>query len=141
MYFPRGGSAHVARSMAHELPAHGWDITIVSGVFDKKKLLFYVANRAHHSDVGGMSPGSMPLAEEIYQEGLRIPPIKLMSSGKINRDVFEGVAGAIYRTMARDASLTKFFDSIGAALYGGQPPRGNRATHRPIDAARVCSRQ
>jgi len=33
------------------------------------------------------------------------------------------------------------FDSIGAALYGGQPPRGNRATHRPMDAARVCSRQ
>ncbi len=46
------------------------DITLVSGVFSKKKLLFYVACRAHHSDVGGMTPGSMPLAEEIYQEDL-----------------------------------------------------------------------
>src|SRR3954454_21188534 len=64
------------------------DITLVSGVFQKGKLLFYVASRAHHSDVGGMSPGSMPLAEEIYQEGLRIPPIKLMSAGKINKDVW-----------------------------------------------------
>src|SRR5439155_11796584 len=62
------------------------DITLVSGVFSKKQLLFYVACRAHHSDIGGMSPGSMPLAEEIYQEGLRIPPIKLMSGGKINPD-------------------------------------------------------
>ena len=61
------------------------DITLVSGVFSKKKLLFYVACRAHQSDIGGMSPGSMPLAEEIYQEGLRIPPVNLMSNGKINR--------------------------------------------------------
>ena len=53
------------------------DITLVSGVFSKKKLLFFVATRAHQSDIGGMSPGSMPLAEEIYQEGLRIPPVKL----------------------------------------------------------------
>jgi N-methylhydantoinase B len=64
------------------------DITLVSGVFDRKRLLFYVACRAHHSDVGGMTPGSMPLAQEIYQEGLRIPPIKLMSAGKINRDIW-----------------------------------------------------
>jgi N-methylhydantoinase B len=65
------------------------DITAVSAVFDKTKLRFYVASRAHHSDVGGMSPGSMPLAEEIYQEGLRIPPVKLMSGGAINRDVWD----------------------------------------------------
>src|SRR5213594_2294075 len=66
------------------------DITAVSGVFEKNKTLrFYVASRAHHSDVGGMSPGSMPLAEEIYQEGLRIPPVKLMSAGAINRDVWD----------------------------------------------------
>src|SRR5215470_18020974 len=67
------------------------DITLVSGVFLKKRLLFYVASRAHQSDIGGMAPGSMPLAEEIYQEGLRIPPVKLMSHGVINRDVWEMV--------------------------------------------------
>src|SRR5881394_2212496 len=61
------------------------DITMVSGVFSKNRLLFYVASRAHQSDIGGMTPGSMPLAEEIYQEGLRIPPVKIMSAGKINR--------------------------------------------------------
>jgi N-methylhydantoinase B len=39
---------------------------------------FFVASRAHHADVGGMSPGSMPLSTEIYQEGIIIPPIKLV---------------------------------------------------------------
>jgi len=48
---------------------------------------FYVANRAHHADVGGMSPGSMPLAREIYQEGLRIPPVMLMRRGEVQNDV------------------------------------------------------
>src|SRR3989441_3275972 len=65
------------------------DVTLVSGVFSKNKLLFYVASRAHQSDIGGMSPGSMPLAEEIYQEGLRIPPVKLMQKGLLNRDVWD----------------------------------------------------
>ncbi|MBM3757922.1 MAG: hydantoinase B/oxoprolinase family protein [Acidobacteria bacterium] len=62
------------------------DITAVAGVFAKhsKKPAFYVASRAHHADVGGMSPGSMPLAREIYQEGLRIPPIKLIRGGAMD---------------------------------------------------------
>ncbi len=61
------------------------DITAVSGVFHGKSKTaeFYVANRAHHADVGGMSPGSMPLAREIYQEGLRIPPVLLMRGGEV----------------------------------------------------------
>ena len=61
------------------------DITFISPVFIHKKLAFFVANRAHHSDVGGMTPGSMPLATEIYQEGLIIPPLKLVKRGKLNK--------------------------------------------------------
>jgi len=48
---------------------------------------FYVASRAHHADVGGAYPGSMGLCREIYQEGVRIPPVKLMPGGVMNRDV------------------------------------------------------
>src|SRR5215208_3653679 len=44
--------------------------------------LFYVANGANHSDIGGASPGSMGQADEIYQEGLRIPPVRLMIRGR-----------------------------------------------------------
>ena len=68
------------------------DITLVSPIFvDGRKglnLLGFVANRAHHADIGGMSAGSMPLAEELYQEGLIIPPLKLVQGGTINQDVW-----------------------------------------------------
>jgi N-methylhydantoinase B len=81
------------------------DITLVSGVFSKRELLFYVASRAHQSDVGGMSAGSMPLAEEIYQEGLRIPPVKLMSGGRINRDVWDLVLFNVRTPHEREGDL------------------------------------
>jgi N-methylhydantoinase B len=69
------------------------DITLISPVFvnlptEKKSHLFgFVASRAHHADVGGMTPGSMPIAREIFQEGLIIPPIRLVRSGEINQSV------------------------------------------------------
>lgn len=48
---------------------------------------FFVASRAHHADVGGMTPGSLPLSTEIYQEGIIIPPVKLYRAGVLNEDV------------------------------------------------------
>jgi N-methylhydantoinase B len=48
---------------------------------------FYVASRAHHADVGGTYPGSMGLCREIYQEGLRIPPVRIMRAGLMQREV------------------------------------------------------
>lgn len=64
--------------------SHLPDITMVSPVFVKQRLLFFVASRAHHADVGGMSPGSLPLSTELYQEGVIIPPIKLLAGGQRN---------------------------------------------------------
>jgi len=81
------------------------DITLVSGVFDGKILRFYVASRAHHSDVGGMSPGSMPVAEEIYQEGLRIPPVHLMTRGVMNKDVLDLILLNVRTPMEREGDL------------------------------------
>src|SRR5213594_3804056 len=76
----------------YEGGTHLPDVTLVSPVFGpsagRPELLFYVANRAHHSDIGGMTAGSMPLATEIFQEGLRIPPIKIVASGRRCDDVF-----------------------------------------------------
>ncbi|HPV08058.1 MAG TPA: hydantoinase B/oxoprolinase family protein, partial [Aggregatilineales bacterium] len=62
------------------------DITLVSPVFapGEPGPSFFVASRAHHADVGGMSPGSMPLSTELYQEGIIIPPIKLVEGGRVN---------------------------------------------------------
>ncbi len=63
------------------------DITLVSPVYRKgtRRPLFYVANRAHHADVGGITAGSMPIARHIDEEGVRIPPRKLRRRGKIDR--------------------------------------------------------
>lgn len=69
--------------------SHLPDITLIAPIFipdeEKPRLIGFAANRAHHADVGGMSPGSMPLASEIYQEGIIIPPIKLWEGGQPNR--------------------------------------------------------
>src|SRR5215470_5389771 len=72
------------------------DITLVAPVFlssgkAKKRgaqPAFYVASRAHHADVGGTYAGSMGTCREIYQEGIRIPPIKLIEAGRLQQDVF-----------------------------------------------------
>lgn len=68
--------------------SHLPDITLISPIFVEGEaepvLIGFAANRAHHADVGGMSPGSMPLATEIYQEGLILPPIKLWGAGDVN---------------------------------------------------------
>jgi N-methylhydantoinase B/oxoprolinase/acetone carboxylase alpha subunit len=83
------------------------DITAVSGVFlgKNRKADYYVASRAHHSDVGGMSPGSMPLAREIYQEGLRIPPVLLMRGGQVQRDVMELILANVRTPEEREGDL------------------------------------
>ena len=83
------------------------DITAVSGVFTgtRKSADFYVASRAHHADVGGMSPGSMPLAREIYQEGIRIPPVLLMKAGKVQRDVMQIVLANVRTPEEREGDL------------------------------------
>ncbi|VAW30784.1 N-methylhydantoinase B [hydrothermal vent metagenome] len=50
---------------------------------------FFIASRAHHADVGGMSPGSMPLSTELFQEGIIIPPIKLVAARQRNDAVWQ----------------------------------------------------
>jgi len=65
------------------------DITMISPVFVAEKLFALVANRAHHSDVGGISPGSMPLSTDLFQEGVVIPPLKLVQSGALKQDVWD----------------------------------------------------
>ena len=61
------------------------DVTIIYPVFRDGRLIFFPAVRAHWADVGGMVPGSMSgKATEIYQEGVRIPPLKIQEGGRIN---------------------------------------------------------
>lgn len=64
------------------------DITLIQPIFSDDNLLAFAATRAHHNDIGGSAPGSMSLANTIFQEGLRIPPVKLYEAGNMNEDVF-----------------------------------------------------
>jgi N-methylhydantoinase B len=60
------------------------DVTVIAPVYIKNKVLGFVANRAHHADIGAEQPGSMPLSTSLQQEGLVIQPLKLVERGVIN---------------------------------------------------------
>ncbi|MBI3469996.1 MAG: hydantoinase B/oxoprolinase family protein [Candidatus Solibacter usitatus] len=81
------------------------DITAVSPVFLGRRPVYYLANRAHHADVGGMSPGSMPLAREIYQEGIRIPPVLLVRGGVLDRELLRLVLANVRTPEEREGDL------------------------------------
>ncbi|MCA9927233.1 MAG: hydantoinase B/oxoprolinase family protein [Anaerolineales bacterium] len=66
---------------------------------------FFVASRAHHADVGGMSPGSMPLSTELYQEGIVIPPIKLVAGGERNEAVWQLILRNVRTPAERNGDL------------------------------------
>ncbi len=87
--------------------SHLPDITMVSPVFTDgaDTPSFFVASRAHHADVGGMSPGSMPLANEIYQEGLIIPPVKLVEGGRTNQALLDIILRNVRTPVERRGDL------------------------------------
>ena len=88
--------------------SHLPDVTMVSPVFTPsrpRRLLGYVASRAHQSDIGGMTPGSMPLASELIQEGLIIPPVFLYRRGGLNQDVLALVLRNVRTPVERRGDL------------------------------------
>ena len=104
------------------------DLTLVSPVFqefagfegikddrENPKLIGFVASRAHHADIGGMTPGSMPVAREIYQEGLVIPPSKLYSRGKRNNDLWDLILANVRTPQERAGDL---WAQVAANLRG-----------------------
>jgi N-methylhydantoinase B len=92
------------------------DLTMVSPVgfridddskpaIDKKEPLFFVASRAHHADVGGMSPGSMPLSTELYQEGIIIPPLKIETASGRNEAAWQMILRNVRTPLEREGDL------------------------------------
>ena len=74
--------------------------------------LFYVANRAHHADIGGATPGSMGLATDIYGEGVRIPPIHLVRGGEICGDVMKLILANVRSSKERRADFEAQIGSL-----------------------------
>ena len=70
-------------------PGHLNDLCLISPVFYDGKMIALAANQAHHVDVGGFAPGSMPFGvEEIFQEGLQIPPVRLFRGGELEPELW-----------------------------------------------------
>ena len=93
------------------------DITLVLPIFieDMTRPAFYVASRAHHADVGGMYAGSMGPAQEIYQEGVRIPPMLLVREGKTEHGVLTLLLANVRTPEEREGDLAA---QIGACRVG-----------------------
>jgi N-methylhydantoinase B len=80
-----------------------------------QRILFYVANRAHHADIGGATPGSMGLATDIYGEGIRIPPIRLVRNGVLDKDLM----GLILANVRSNAERRGDFEAQIGSLKTG----------------------
>ncbi|MFC6904634.1 hydantoinase B/oxoprolinase family protein [Halalkalicoccus tibetensis] len=82
------------------------DITMVSPLTVSEEIVGYAVSRAHHADVGGSTPGSMPAgAREIYEEGLRLPAVRLQAGGETNDDVMEILLANVRNAGERRADL------------------------------------
>ena len=95
------------------------DITMVLPVFvaSEKRPSFYVSNRAHHADVGGRFAGSMGPAEEIFQEGIRIPPVRIVRGGVVDREMLDLILLNVRTPREREGDLDA---QIGACRVGEQ---------------------
>jgi len=90
--------------------AHLPDITFVTPIFCKSQLIGFSANRAHHADVGGMRPGSVAGdATDIFQEGLRIPPVKLWRAGVLDQDLWNIILANVRTPQEREGDLRAQF--------------------------------
>ncbi len=83
------------------------DITLVAPVYlEGKDPRFFVANRAHHADIGGISPGSMPLSTSLFQEGVIIPPLKFVSGGQIDEKLMRLILVNVRTPTEREGDFT-----------------------------------
>jgi N-methylhydantoinase B len=90
--------------------AHLPDLTFVTPIYLGETLIGYAANRAHHADVGGQAPGSIAgNSSEIYQEGLRIPPVRLWRNNQLDRDLLELILANVRTPQERLGDLRAQF--------------------------------
>ena len=106
-------------------PGHGGshlpDITVISPVFDHNGILLgYIANRAHHAELGGISPGSMPpLAKSLAEEGVVIPPTLLYQDDRPQFDKIEKILNsAPWPTRCLEDNLADIKAQVAANFLG-----------------------
>ena len=84
------GEFYITNLPYPEGPGHLPDLSMIGAVFDNDNVIAITASTAHHVDMGGFSPGSMPFGiTEIYQEGLQIPPLLMFRDGQIDETIYK----------------------------------------------------
>jgi len=112
------------------------DITMVSPVDYEGEVIGYAVNRAHHSDVGGMAPGSMPSSSRsIYQEGLVVPPVRLVKAGELCGDVLDLVLANVRTPAVRRVDLLA---QVAANAVGAERMRALVARYGWDFVERAC---
>jgi N-methylhydantoinase B len=113
------------------------DITMVQAVFvsGESKPVFYVASRAHHADVGGKYPGSMGLCRTIDEEGVRIPPAKLVRKGETDQQVLRMILDHVRTPEEREGDLTA---QAGACRVGEARLQELVSRHGCEKSRRLC---
>ncbi len=98
---------HVVCNVPHPVgPGHLNDVTMVSPVYVDGKIQFLVANMAHHVDMGGFAPGSMGIGlKEIYQEGLQLPPVKLVKQGEVDQEILSIIRQNVRTSIEVDGDI------------------------------------
>ncbi len=81
------------------------DVTVIAPVFVDDKLQAFVANRAHHADIGAESPGSMPISSSLQEEGLIIPPTYLIKSGELNDKFMDAFLDATHNKVIAQGDI------------------------------------
>ncbi|NQU86907.1 MAG: hydantoinase B/oxoprolinase family protein [Mariniphaga sp.] len=102
--------------------SHLPDVTVVSPVFSEEERIGFVVNRAHHSEIGGISPGSMPPnAKNLEEEGVVISPFYLVKKGKVNWEGIENILiNAAYPTRSINENLADLNAALAANRNGEQ---------------------
>lgn len=111
----RRGDCWIANSPYHG-GTHLPDLTLVTPVFRERRLIGFAAARAHHSDVGGMTAGSMPDSAEVYQEGLILPPVRLLTAGR-HSELWQVLLANVRTPVEREGDLRA---QLAACRLGGR---------------------
>ena len=99
-------------------PGHLNDLCLISPIFHEGRLVAMTANQAHHVDMGGFAPGSMPFGvTEIFQEGLQIPAVRLFRAGELDRDLWNLISQNVRTQVEVRGDL---FAQLAANSVGGR---------------------
>ena len=115
------------------------DITVVSPVFVQAELVGFAANRAHHADVGGRFPGSMPAGSRtLADEGIVIPPARLARGGQLDLELLDGITSQMRGRAERRADLRAQVAANGAGIARLQALSARHGTGLVRDGMRAA---